>query len=249
MIFLARHGEPDWPEKTYLGQLDPPLSEEGRRQSAMLGTRFRASGCLFERVYTSPLVRCVQTSEILLKAAGYQPDKPGVFKRGLFSLRMQTEPDLAEIDLGGWDGRMYAEIKRLYPEEYEKRGQCMLTYQTPGGESFEKLRERVLPCFARIAKEAREEGVHVLIVAHAGVNRMILDTCLRRGALIRTGHEGAGLPCGQREDGIRASKNAVLDAATYTGDFMTIPQSYASCCWIDPEVESPGFSFGNLLTK
>jgi probable phosphoglycerate mutase len=52
------------------------------------------------------------------------------------------------------------------------RGENLESYRPPGGESFSDLASRVVPVFGSIVKNA--EGGNLLIVAHAGVNRVIL---------------------------------------------------------------------------
>ena len=63
------------------------------------------------------------------------------------------------------------EVRRTVPEEYERRGARPDCHRPPGGESFIDLRERVLPLFETILRD--EEGP-MLLVGHAGVNRVIL---------------------------------------------------------------------------
>lgn len=272
-VFLVRHGEVEWPDRLYLGQLDLPLSEKGIRQAGELGKRLALAGCAFDHVYTSPLTRCVKTAQAILAAmplaegAQARETGAGTGSQLLESVKLpanakardrrntspavniQKEPDLLEINLGEWDGRPIAEIKHLFPKEYEERGRSLLTYQTPGGESFAQLRDRALPCFARIAQSARAQGHDVLIVAHAGVNRMILDDCLKRGIAVcfmqGGGSSGQRQAAGmhmsikdadkrasEREGNRRRACNTAWDASIlkqYGGDFMSIAQAYASC--------------------
>lgn len=170
-ILLVRHGSLDLPEKIYLGQKDTPLSEYGYEQAKALGRWLRENNFFFEKVYTSPLIRCVKTCQGI--AEGLQQDAKAEPK-AMSSILVQKEDDLKEINLGTWDGKAIEEIKRQFPKEYETRGKELLTYKTPGGESFLELSQRALPCFLKII----EENKQLLIVAHAGVNRMILAHCM-----------------------------------------------------------------------
>ncbi|MFA7406118.1 MAG: histidine phosphatase family protein, partial [Pelobacteraceae bacterium] len=80
-------------------------------------------------------------------------------------------PGLREIDLGGWDGVPISEVRQRFPNEYERRGANLIGYRPPGGESFADLSARVLPVFENTVSIA---GNNLLIVGHAGVNRVLL---------------------------------------------------------------------------
>jgi len=60
---------------------------------------------------------------------------------------------------------------QIYPQEFRERGHNIAGFRPPGGESFTDLQQRVLPFFLTVLENLRE---HVLIVGHAGVNRVIL---------------------------------------------------------------------------
>ena len=63
-LILVRHGESTWnAEELLQGQLDPPLSERGREQSAALAGML--DGLPDERVICSDLGRARQTAELL----------------------------------------------------------------------------------------------------------------------------------------------------------------------------------------
>ena len=155
-IFLVRHAEPVGidKQKRYLGQQDPDLSPFGIRQAERLGQAFR--NCPIEAVFTSDLLRAVHTASLIVKNRDCQPEPVSEFR---------------EISLGEWEGRTFAEVQAQYPEEYERRGQDIANHRTPGGESFADLQKRVLPAFAKVVEKTKGNS---MIVAHAGVNRVIL---------------------------------------------------------------------------
>ena len=67
MIYLVRHGETELNVKRVLqGRSDYPLTETGVRQAQEVADWFREQGIVFDRVYTSPLVRAVQTARIIV---------------------------------------------------------------------------------------------------------------------------------------------------------------------------------------
>jgi probable phosphoglycerate mutase len=157
-IYLVRHGKIAWKsEKAYIGQLDVPLSPEGVEQSEKLRAHFETIP--LDQTYTSPLSRCVNTLDIILG------DCP------VPRLRIDA---IKEIDMGEWDGKTFSEIKNSCPEIYEQRGRELDIFAPPAGESFIDLQQRVLPAFAEIIKDNHSKSI--LIVAHAGVIRVILAT-------------------------------------------------------------------------
>ncbi len=60
-LYIMRHGETDDNTRRVLqGQKDNPLNERGRQQA--LRAKEELSGILFDRVYSSPLIRAVETA-------------------------------------------------------------------------------------------------------------------------------------------------------------------------------------------
>lgn len=158
-IYLVRHGAVSSDgEKRYIGQTDLPLNDNGRKQVARL--RDQLSGVPFNLIYCSDLVRSVSTAEIICEK---QELKPLVIK------------DLREIDMGLWDGLSFQEVVRLYPGEFEKRGSDIVNYAPPKGESFALCAVRVMAALDNIL--AAGQG-NILIVGHAGVNRIIISWAL-----------------------------------------------------------------------
>src|SRR6266571_6575575 len=87
-LLLVRHGESTWNrEHRIQGQLDPPLSAEGRRQAARLAHRL--TGRKPHGLYTSDLRRAVETAAPIEQITGLQATKL---------------PELREIFLGEWEG-------------------------------------------------------------------------------------------------------------------------------------------------
>lgn len=154
-IYLVRHCEIDCgKDKHYIGITDLPLNDEGKTRAYRLKEYF--SGINIEKAYTSPLTRCIQTSEIILEGKKLE--------------KIQVD-ELKEINMGEWEGKSFEYIKNRFPEQYARRGMEMDLFIPPGGESFLQLQKRVMPAFYRITDGS--EG-NILIIAHAGVNRVIL---------------------------------------------------------------------------
>lgn len=158
-IYLVRHGKIDvGKEKCYIGVTDIPLDKEGIAQAYKLKNFF--SSIDVEKAYVSPLTRCVQTADIILQ------DR---------NIEKVLVKEFTEINMGQWEGKSFKYIKTLFPEEFKKRGESLDTYIPPEGESFKQVEARVLPTYRSIIQN---NNGNLLIVAHAGVNRVILSNIL-----------------------------------------------------------------------
>jgi len=155
MIHLLRHGAIEGhEERRFIGQVDLPLGEKGLRQARWWQKEL--ASILFDRIYCSDLTRSRDTARII---------------GGTRQIPVEVMPQLREIHLGEWEGLPVAEVRRCFPEEYERRGRNLPGYRPAGGESFSDLHKRIVPVFERIVSEVKG---HILIVGHAGVNRTIL---------------------------------------------------------------------------
>ncbi len=155
-VFLVRHGKTQSPdnEKRYIGQTDLPLDEEGVRQSVCLQKRLADEDLC--SIYCSDLSRTRQTAGIIAV------DR---------HIEIIERKDLREISLGEWEGFTFSDIAQRLPEEFSRRGEDIFNYRITGGESFAECGRRVITAFHDILGPAEE---NILIVGHAGVNRLIL---------------------------------------------------------------------------
>lgn len=158
-VFLIRHGETEkHEEKIFLGQTDVSLDEEGREQCRITGIELTHFDIQTSTLYCSDLRRAVQSAEMIIPGMGLE-------------LKIQKVPEFREMNLGSWDGKPIREIKELYPEQYEARGENMLSYRIDSeAENFYDLRERVISRFNQIVQE---ELGDIVIVAHSGVLRVL----------------------------------------------------------------------------
>jgi len=83
------------------------------------------------------------------------------------------EPLFREIDLGKWDGKTVAEIKRDYPEEYEARGRDIIGFKGHGGENYYDLRYRAFRGLRKHGFFCNESPA--IIVTHQGVIRAVVS--------------------------------------------------------------------------
>ena len=96
-ILLTRHGHVEGitPER-FRGRQPLALTEQGRAEAQALGRRI-AGAWKPERIYTSPLERCVKTGAAVARACGLAAG--------------ETHDDLNDIDYGRWQFKTFADAK------------------------------------------------------------------------------------------------------------------------------------------
>jgi len=94
-FYLIRHAQSEINTKPKIiaGRSDStPLSLLGTKQAQNLGKYFQKNGTGFDHIYSSPLIRSLQTCEIVLKEMGIPQDK------------IVKVPELVEFTQGEWEG-------------------------------------------------------------------------------------------------------------------------------------------------
>jgi len=66
-LFILRHGEAGKRSATSRSDLQRPITVTGKQEMEEIGKSFVKLGLEFDYVFTSPLVRCKQTTEIIMK--------------------------------------------------------------------------------------------------------------------------------------------------------------------------------------
>lgn len=152
-ILLARHGESDWNRaKRWQGFADRPLTDLGREQAVALAKRLGDTE--LDAVYSSDLQRARDTAEIVARSKG---------------LRVETTPDLREVDVGSWSGLTRAEAEARFPDAYARWLQGGEGWDD--GETYEEMSRRVVAAIVRVA--AQHPNGSVLVVAHGGSIRAV----------------------------------------------------------------------------
>jgi len=161
-LVLIRHGQSTWnSEHRIQGQLDPPLSAEGRRQAELLADRL--AGRRFAGFYTSDLERASETAQILALKVGAQAEPV----RGL-----------REIFLGDWEGLRTEEIAERFPEAWARWVKEPDWDVVPGGEGAADFDGRVGAALDDIF--SRRDRGDVLVVTHGGVIQIALHRVVGR---------------------------------------------------------------------
>lgn len=149
-IYLIRHGR----QNSKLCNVNVELAPEGRRQAELAGERMKDYG--IEAVYSSDLIRAVETADIINTYIGAP---------------RFIDSRLQESNFGELTGLETDVMKEKYKDFLKKRAE--MTMDTPypgGGENCEDVFQRV---FAAINEIAHQDYENVAVVTHGGAIRAL----------------------------------------------------------------------------
>ena len=159
-VIFVRHGETAWNHvKRYQGHSDIPLNETGMQQAEMVARRLASEP--IAAVYSSDLLRAVQTAEIIARVHALQP---------------MTLPELREVNFGLWEGLTYEQIMAGWPEMLSAVYSRPDRSSIPEGESFLEVQRRAARGLLKCIADHSEETIAV--VTHGGALRMLLCDAL-----------------------------------------------------------------------
>ena len=159
-LYLVRHGQvADGHTDIYNGHNDVDLSPTGVSQCQALAAHLR--NVKLAGIYSSDLTRTRRGAEIINQGRG---------------LPLETVPEFRELNFGVWEGLSFQQIMERYPDELQQRFDDLANFRVPGGESLADLQTRVTPKLAELLQH--HAGQAFLVVAHAGINRVILSQAL-----------------------------------------------------------------------
>ena len=158
-IYLVRHGETDWNQAGRLqGQTDIALNAQGLEQAREAAERLKEVP--FEIAFCSPLIRAKRTAETII---------------GDRKITLTTDERLRELNFGPWEGVDIRSIKDAASQPFTNPG----SYIPPvGAESFAQLYKRSGEFVDQVLLPLEGTYETVLVVAHGGVNRSILNPVL-----------------------------------------------------------------------
>lgn len=161
-LLLVRHAQSTFnAEHRIQGQLDPPLSDLGRREAESVATRFL--NVVPAGFYSSPLQRTCETAAAIGRALGAEPE---------------LDAGLMEIGLGRWEGRTGAELARDEPELWEQWSAFSSWDLVPGSEGRIPFSNRVSTTLRRLW--SRHPEGDVICVTHGGVVQVALHEAIGR---------------------------------------------------------------------
>jgi len=146
-IYLTRHGETEWNLQNRMqGWKESQLTKLGKKQAKRLSDRL--ADINFEAIYSSPLGRALETAKIICS------DR---------KMEITIKENLKEMSFGKWEGKTSSEIKSNHLDEYKKFWEEPHLFRGESGETFEEVKNRVLPLIKEIISNHEND---ILIVTH-----------------------------------------------------------------------------------
>ena len=159
-IYLIRHGQVvNHNELRYNGHFDVDITGLGVEQMNHVA-EFLTSRSI-AAIYSSDLTRSIKGADIISARLGLMP---------------QAVPGLRELHLGRWEGLTRDEAIAAFPEDEHMSFRNLAIDRIAGGESLPELSARVVPAILELT--ARHAGAAIAIVAHGGVNRVVLSDAM-----------------------------------------------------------------------
>ena len=158
-IFMLRHGDTEYSKlKNICGVSNPPLSGEGRRKA--LKRKAALEEYHFDSTYTSPLIRCTETLQIMAP-----------------EIRYEIDSRLIEIDFGELEGKPIKDVfseNRDTPDTYSDDWE---TYHFPKGDNMADYFDRAGETVRTFAGKKEDA---ILLVTHNGfINSVIANLVYR----------------------------------------------------------------------
>ncbi|MDT8316911.1 MAG: histidine phosphatase family protein [bacterium] len=157
-IYLLRHGETvntvDGRFR-YNGHTDVDVTSRGIAQLEKQAEYLKDYPIC--RVYSSGLIRSLKGAKSICNAV---------------SAEVHNDERLKEIHAGRWEALTVDEVQDQFPGEFEERFSDIVNFRIPGGENLLDVRIRSLEVIEELIE--RHRGQEIAIVAHGGINRLIL---------------------------------------------------------------------------
>jgi probable phosphoglycerate mutase len=158
-VLLLRHAESADPTVFHGAESDVGLSERGLRQAEAIAPVLAAESP--HVIVASGMRRARLTAEPIARACG---------------LPLAIEPDLHERRVGAMSGLPNHLPEGLWPDTLRRWTAGETDYAPEGAESFDAIRQRVLPVWQRLTADA--DGRTLVIVCHGVVCKVLLLTLL-----------------------------------------------------------------------
>jgi len=156
MLYLLRHGQTEWNRETiFRGRKDIPLSGEGREQAKLTAEVFKKAD--IKKIFSSPLIRAMDTAEIVGSALDKKPE---------------IVEGLIDLDFGNWEGKPLEWVKEKYQEEYYMYKNHPENAVIPGGENLLDCFNRVGETISGIIKSIQEQEASIILVSHRVILKM-----------------------------------------------------------------------------
>jgi broad specificity phosphatase PhoE len=149
-VILVRHGQSQGnAERRFGGHTPTPLSQLGHAQAEATARALAAEGVT--AIYSSDLLRAVQTAEPLARATGLSVEQTDAFR---------------ERSVGIMEGLTFEDAAAAHPEEYAALVRRDFEHVLAGGESYRQLLDRASARLERAIEQ--NPGGRIALFSHTG---------------------------------------------------------------------------------
>ena len=154
-LYLIRHGR----QCSANCNVNVPLSEAGKVQAELVGKRL--TNYSIQKLYSSELIRAVETAEIINK---------------YLNVPYEKDDELRELCFGDMEGIPNSQVREKFKNYFLESDKFLRDIPYPGGESGEDAYKRGMPALMRIVEKAKDENIeNIAVVTHGGMIRSILS--------------------------------------------------------------------------
>ena len=160
-LIIVRPGLSELDEQGRIaGNLDVPLSEEGKKQALAIADELKELGV--RKILSGPTTASHETAEIL----GEQ-----------FGVKIKVDEDLKSFDCGLWHGKRIEELKVTQPKIFKLWQEQPSAVAPPNGENLEDLTTRVHKFAKKLIKKPKP-GTIVVVASEpvASTLRSIIES-------------------------------------------------------------------------
>jgi phosphoserine phosphatase len=158
-LILTRHGHVEGIDPPrFRGRTELPLTEIGKAQAKALARRIAESWKPII-VYTSPMMRCVETGRAIAEACGS---------------KIETLQDLNDLDYGAWQWRSYEDARVSDPTAFAAWISTPHLVRFPSGESLQDIVTRSANALRLVLERHPLGDDCVVMVGHDTINRALL---------------------------------------------------------------------------
>jgi broad specificity phosphatase PhoE len=149
-VLLIRHGQSEGnAERRFGGHTATPLSPRGRKQAQAMAHALKDDE--LTAIYSSDLVRAVETAQPLAKLTG---------------LPIQPTTAFRERSVGVMEGLTFEDAAQQHPEQYAALLRRDFEHVLTGGESYRQLLDRAWQKLDEII--AQNQGGRIAVFSHTG---------------------------------------------------------------------------------
>lgn len=152
-ILLIRPGATEYDRDHRIqGNLNVPLSDEGREEVRQMGHAFRNQGLSLRCLYVASSEPSQETAKLLIES-------------GLDCRKLKAVEAFQNLDQGLWQGMLIEDIRRSQPKIYRMYQDSPECICPPEGEMFGEAEDRVLPALEKLIRRHRDGMVGIVVSA------------------------------------------------------------------------------------